>query len=182
MEKNSSPSNRVPGFPSAGRAGSTSRAAPAGRAAGPEKAPGTVEAASLGRGREPGHHGRFATAINCMDGRVQLPVINWMRENLSVDYVDMITEPGPDRLLAEGGAGVDSVKARVLISVNKHGSDTILMVSHDDCAGNPVSPAEHAEHLGRSINLIRSWKLPVKRVLGAWIGQDWKVQITEASA
>jgi len=38
---------------------------------------------------EKAHHGKFATAINCMDGRVQLPVINWLMENLSVDYVDI---------------------------------------------------------------------------------------------
>lgn len=131
--------------------------------------------------KEAGHHGRFATAINCMDGRVQLPVINWMKENLSVDYVDMITEPGPDRILAEGSsfAAVDSIRTRVLISVDKHGSDTILMVSHGDCAGNPVSREEHEEHLRRSIARIESWRLPVKRIIGAWIGADWKVEIIE---
>ncbi len=153
MEKKPSGSS-VPGFPSAGKA------APAEQA-----------------GHGAGHHGRFATAINCMDGRVQRPVIDWMTENLSVDFVDMITEPGPDRLLAEGHpAALDSIRARVLISVNKHGSDTILVAAHDDCAGNPVSRAEHEEHVRRSIALIESWKLPVK-ILGAWIGHDWKVRI-----
>ncbi len=117
-----------------------------------------------------------------MDGRVQLPVINWIMENLSVDYVDMITEPGPDRLLAEGeGAALDSIKARCLISVGKHGSDTILMVSHCDCAGNPVPRARHERQLRQSIACIQSWKLPVKRILGAWIGDDWKVVIVEPS-
>lgn len=127
-------------------------------------------------------HGRFGTAINCMDGRVQLPVINWMMQNLSVDYVDMITEPGPDKLLAEGNAtALESIKARVVISVTKHGSDTILMVSHADCAGNPVTRAQHEDHLRRSVTRILSWNLPVKRILGAWIGEDWKVEIIEAS-
>lgn len=117
-----------------------------------------------------------------MDGRVQLPVINWMMQNLSADYVDMITEPGPDKILAEGSAAAqDSIKARVLISVNKHGSDTILMVSHDDCAGNPVTREEHEEQLQQCLMKIRSWKLPVKRVLGAWIDDKWKLEIVDAA-
>jgi carbonic anhydrase len=141
-----------------------------------------VNAPSTAESHEQAHHGKFATAINCMDGRVQLPVINWLRENLSVDYVDMITEPGPDRILAEGTpAAQDAIKARVLISVNKHGSETILVAAHHDCAGNPVARAQHEEHIRRSIIRIHSWKLPVKRIFGAWIGENWKVEIIEAS-
>lgn len=137
---------------------------------------------SSGQTHRKGHHGKFVTAINCMDGRVQLPVINWMMQNLSADYVDMITEPGPDKILAEGSAAAqDSIKARVLISVNKHGSDTILMVSHDDCAGNPVTREEHEEQLQQCLMKIRSWKLPVKRVLGAWIDDKWKLEIVDAA-
>ena len=45
---------------------------------------------------------KFATAINCMDGRVQSPTIDYIKSNFNVDYVDMITEPGPNKILAEG--------------------------------------------------------------------------------
>ncbi len=180
MDKKPTARGRVPGFPTAGRP-----AARGEKAASREKASSRTKAAAApdqARSHEKGHHGRFATAINCMDGRVQLPVIDWMKENLPVDYVDMITEPGPDKLLAEGNtAALDSIRARVLISVNKHGSDTILVAAHDDCAGNPVSRAEHEGHVRQSIIRIESWRLPVKRILGAWIGDDWKVRIVEAS-
>ena len=44
----------------------------------------------------------FATAINCMDGRTQEPIISWAKKAFEVDYVDAITEPGPDKILAEG--------------------------------------------------------------------------------
>jgi carbonic anhydrase len=139
-------------------------------------------APSPAESHEQAHHGKFATAINCMDGRVQLPVINWLKENLAVDYVDMITEPGPDKMLAEGaGAAQDSIKSRVLISVNKHGSDTILVAAHHDCAGNPVARAQHEMHVRQSVIRIRSSNLPVKRIFGAWISEDWKVEIIEAS-
>ena len=43
----------------------------------------------------------FACAINCMDGRVQGAVKNYIKENYKIDYVDMVTEPGPNKILAE---------------------------------------------------------------------------------
>ncbi len=38
--------------------------------------------------------GKFVTAINCMDGRVQIPVIEYLKNNYGINYVDMITAPG----------------------------------------------------------------------------------------
>ena len=40
----------------------------------------------------------FYTTINCMDGRVQLPVISYLMERFGVQYVDAITGPGPGTL------------------------------------------------------------------------------------
>ncbi|MCK5258554.1 MAG: hypothetical protein KAJ69_03460 [Thermoplasmatales archaeon] len=117
----------------------------------------------------------FATAINCMDGRTQEPIIYWAKKTLEVDYVDAITEPGPDKILAEGSDTlVESIKNRVMISVNKHGSQNVIVVSHHDCAGNPVSKKEHLEQLKKSVDVISSWELGVK-IIGVWIGKNWKV-------
>ncbi|GAB4379897.1 MAG: hypothetical protein Kow0042_29680 [Calditrichia bacterium] len=44
---------------------------------------------------------RFCTAINCLDGRVQLPVIQHLKKRFKVDFVDVITEPGPNLILSE---------------------------------------------------------------------------------
>jgi Putative carbonic anhydrase len=38
----------------------------------------------------------FATCLNCIDGRVQIPVIEWITRNKGFKYVDMITKPGID--------------------------------------------------------------------------------------
>jgi hypothetical protein len=67
-------------------------------------------------------YGSFATAINCMDGRTQIPVIDYIRKKYKVDYVDMITEPGPIRILAENTdkPTIESIKRRVAISTEKH--------------------------------------------------------------
>jgi len=117
----------------------------------------------------------FGTAINCMDGRVQQPVIDWMKETLQVDYVDMITAPGPNKILALGPVELqDWIKSRVDISVEKHGSEVIVITGHDDCAGHPVTKDEHITHVEESMNLIREWNLPVK-IIGLWIDDSWKV-------
>jgi len=44
--------------------------------------------------------GTFGTAINCMDGRVQTPIADWVKMHFSVTWVDMITEAGADGILA----------------------------------------------------------------------------------
>jgi hypothetical protein len=46
-------------------------------------------------------NGKFITVINCMDGRVQLPVIEWLKKNYKADFIDTITEPGPNKILSE---------------------------------------------------------------------------------
>ena len=125
-------------------------------------------------------HGKFGTAINCMDGRVQLPVTNWLKQKYSLDYVDMITEPGPDKMLTKGTAEqIESIKSRVLISANAHGSQTILIAAHHDCAGNPVDREEHIRQVKECVKILRSWGLPVTNILGAWINENWTLEIVD---
>lgn len=124
------------------------------------------------------HKGKFGTAINCMDGRVQEPTINWLKQKYGLDYVDSVTEPGPDKMLTMGKPEqVESIKSRVLISVNAHGSDTIFIAAHHDCAGNPVSKEEHIKQVKECINIIKSWDLPVKNIVGAWIDENWNIHV-----
>ena len=120
-------------------------------------------------------HGKFGTAINCMDGRMQLPIINWMKKTYGFDYIDMVTEPGPDAIMAAGEAKIESIKARVTISVKAHGSDTILIAGHYDCAGNPVSKEEHISQTRKAVDVIKSWDLPVKTIIGVWVDHNWVV-------
>lgn len=119
---------------------------------------------------------KFATVINCMDGRTQLQTNEWIREEFGVDHVDTVTEPGPDRILSDpNDPQIDSVKIRVLISVKKHGSRNVVIVSHTDCWGNPVSKEEHLDQLKRSMVTVKEWGLRAN-VIGIWIGEDWKVE------
>lgn len=124
-------------------------------------------------------HGTFATVINCMDGRTQLPVNAFLKARYGVDYVDTVTEPGPEGILVGTGAPLmDSIRYRVAISVEKHGSKAVALVAHHDCAGNPVSPEQHKSQALRGLDVIQSWGFGVE-VIALWVGPDWHVEVLE---
>jgi len=119
---------------------------------------------------------KFGTAINCIDGRTQEIVIDYMKRNQNVDGVDMVTLPGADGILSgEKHTEIDLVKRAVTISVEKHGSSVIAVVGHHDCAGNPGDKEYHRVHLRKAMLKVASWNLPV-RVLGFYVNNKWKIE------
>lgn len=130
--------------------------------------------------RETMSESQFATAINCMDGRVQLPVIQWMKEQYSVQYVDMITEAGPNKVLTRGTPeAIESIKSKVEISCQSHGSKVVAVVGHHGCAGYPVTREQKCAKIKKSIELIHSWGFPVK-VVGLYVNENWEIEpVTE---
>ncbi len=121
--------------------------------------------------------GTFVTAINCIDGRVQRPVTDWLKIAGHADYVDMVTEPGPEKALTSGDAVLEqAIRAKVEISVNAHGSRVVACAAHFDCAGNPVSDAEHARQVRASVDVIAHWGLAV-RVIGLWVTENGYIEV-----
>ncbi len=121
--------------------------------------------------------GTFATAITCMDGRVQEPMRKWAMKEFGVDFVDVITDAGVDLQLTQSLIWQDDkFKGRVTTSVNKHGSRNVVLVGHHDCAGNPVTEEQHKVMIAKSCEKIISWGFPV-RVVGLWIGADWQPEV-----
>jgi len=120
---------------------------------------------------------KFVTAINCIDGRVQTCVTDWLKEKYQADFVDMITEPGADKVMAEGPADlVEAILKKVMVSVGSHHSGLIAVVGHYDCAANPVTDEEHLVQIKKGVEIIKGWGLPVE-VLGLWVGNSWKVSV-----
>jgi carbonic anhydrase len=117
--------------------------------------------------------GKFATSVSCMDGRIQLPLSKWIKENYSVDYVDTITEPGDDKTIANNSI-LESIKTKISISVNAHKSELVVISGHYDCAANPVSNEEHIEMIKKGVEIISSLNLGVK-VIGVWVDASWNV-------
>ena len=119
----------------------------------------------------------FGTSIHCMDGRIQEPLINYIKDNYSIKYIDTITEPGPCKILSENLeiSLIESIDRRVSISLEKHGSKIIFISGHHDCAGNPVSKESQVNQLIQSEAFLRS-KYPDVRIVKLWINEKWKVE------
>lgn len=115
-----------------------------------------------------------ATCLNCMDGRVQLPVITWIKENFPVDFVDVITEAGMDGVLA-AQEDISEIQRSIKVSVTLNKSTRLFVVGHHDCRGNPVQEARHCEDIARAVRRIAPlW--PAQEVVGLWVNARWQVE------
>ncbi len=115
----------------------------------------------------------FCTAINCMDGRVQLPVIQYLMDRFHVEYIDSITEAGPVRFFdGQGDPHVfQDILDRIDISVGKHDSHVIALCSHAGCAGNPAPDDVQKTQLAKAVPFLKE-KYPDCQVIGLWLDQD----------
>lgn len=125
---------------------------------------------------------KFVTSINCMDGRVQLPVIEFLMKEYNAHYVDMITEAGPNKILAEyqNFDIIDSIKARFKVSTEKHESKVVAIVGHYDCGGNPAADEEQIRQINAAVEKVSPWNENVQ-VIGLWVDSNWHVNRLEQS-
>ncbi len=116
-----------------------------------------------------------ATCLNCMDGRVQLPVLSWIKTNYPVDFVDVITEAGMDGVLARQ-ADISEVQRSIKVSVNVNKSTRLFVVGHYDCRGNPVDEQQHRQEILASVERLKPlW--PGQQVIGLWVNSSWQVEL-----
>jgi len=119
----------------------------------------------------------FTTVINCIDGRTQKPVTDYMKKTFGKNFVDTITYPGVDKVLGENYHEiVEQLKEEVEVSVSAHGSEVIAIAGHHFCAGNPVSKRNHRQNIKDAVELVKSWNLPVTTIIGLYVNKDWEVE------
>ena len=124
----------------------------------------------------------FCTAINCMDGRVQQPAAEFMKQRFDARYVDAVTEAGPAGILASGPESVtaQSIYRRVEISVTAHQSRALAIIAHAHCAGNPIADREQQVQVRQCLeHLIIQY--PDMEVIGLWIDDAWRVHEVTAT-
>ncbi|GEL78187.1 carbonic anhydrase [Tenuibacillus multivorans] len=118
----------------------------------------------------------FVTAINCMDGRVQEPVIKWLKDKYKAEYVDMITEAGPNKIILQGeDEQIGSLVEKVGISYYKHGSGVLAIVGHHDCAGNPIDKEEKVAQIKQSIKKVKTWGYKMN-IIGLYVNENWEIE------
>ena len=121
---------------------------------------------------------KFATAINCIDGRVQAAVAEFIKNSYNVDYVDMITVPGPDKLLSEykNIHEIESIKSKMLVSCSKHDSKLLFITGHYACAGSPCGKESHLRQIRKAVQNIKAWGLNLE-IAGIWLDKVHKASL-----
>ncbi|MDP6359719.1 MAG: hypothetical protein QF473_31655 [Planctomycetota bacterium] len=115
----------------------------------------------------------FCTAINCLDGRTQLPVVSYLTQRFGVEFVDIVSEAGPAGMLARNckSQGSRSIFRRIDISIKAHKSRAIAVVAHHDCAGNPKPATEQIEELRKCVEVLRK-RYSDLPVIALWVDAD----------
>jgi hypothetical protein len=119
----------------------------------------------------------FCTAISCIDGRIQLPVIDYLQNRFGVDYVDNVTEAGPVGILARDYESKDAVSIykRIEISIEAHASIGIAIIAHHDCAGNSIPDSEQIQQIYKCLKIL-SKRFSQIEIVGLWLDKDWTIQ------
>ena len=111
----------------------------------------------------------FATAINCIDGRVQLPVAEFARRQFKVEFVDMVTTAG-----AVANFHSDLIR-QVGISLDAHQSRGLVVAAHEGCVGNPVSEERQRVQCLELAEKV-AYAYPKIRIIPVWVSLDGRVE------
>lgn len=119
----------------------------------------------------------FATAVNCIDGRAQDPVSEWVRLHGNVKYVDVITAPGADGTLSQFKTDrARFIRDEVTLSVRRHQSAVVAVAGHFDCLANPCKFEVRKEQIIAAAERVKRWKLGV-RVVGLYVNEWSSVDV-----
>lgn len=118
-----------------------------------------------------------ATCLNCMDGRVQLPVLQWIKKNYKIDFVDVITEAGMDGVLSNQKY-IGEILRSINVSIKINKSTRLFIVGHYDCRGNPIEQEAHHREIIESVNRLKKY-WPSMPIIGLWVNKKWQVEIVK---
>ncbi len=119
----------------------------------------------------------FATAISCMDGRIQIKLQEYIKNKYDVLYVDTITLAGPVKVIARNQQKdlIHNLQLRSDISINIHQSNIIAVVGHHDCAGVTEDNKTQIEYIKSSVSAVKKWYKDVT-VIGLWFDEEFNIK------
>lgn len=118
---------------------------------------------------------KFGTVLQCLDGRPQRKVADYLTTSFGVRHLDSITTAGTVRHLAEQSEQTANLLANLGISIDKHGSRQVAVVAHYDCAGNPVTAKTQKEQVARAVTHLSELH-PEVEFIGLWLNEHWIVE------
>lgn len=121
---------------------------------------------------------KFGTVINCTDGRVQYPVMDYLKKNYAFDFFDAANEAGPLRTLTKNSdkCRLITLKEQIMTSLEEHNSKFIALVGHHDCKDNPGDRAFQETQLDEALDYLqRSFGTAITYV-GLYVNEEWEVE------
>ena len=116
-------------------------------------------------------------AVNCVDGRVQRPAIEYLKARFGVPYVDIVSEWNPAHVLARSHVSTQAraVVERVSLLVAAHDVAAVALVAHHGCEEAGEFDTDPVEELNTAVQHLAQ-HLSQRQVIGLWIDQMDSVQ------
>ena len=120
----------------------------------------------------------FGTVINCTDGRVQYPVMDYLKKKYDFDFFDSANEAGPLRTLTKNSdkCRLITLKEQIRTSLEEHGSTFIALVGHHDCTDNPGHRSFQERQLDEALDYLRRSFGNDITYVGLYVNENWEVE------
>lgn len=119
----------------------------------------------------------FATALSCIDGRIQRPVNEFLLAEFEVTYLDTVTRAGMIKYLT---ASYDPATTAIVVdldsSIRAHSPKRLALVAHQDCAGNPIDDEIQFRQLEDGLAHFRR-RYPELSIVGVWVDTAMNIEL-----
>ena len=121
---------------------------------------------------------KFGTLINCTDGRVQYPVMDYLKKSYDIEFFDAANEAGPLLTLTKKSnkCRLISLKEQIRTSLEEHHSKFIALVGHHDCTDNPGDRAFQESQMDEALDYLQRAFGKDKTYVGLYVNEDWAVE------
>lgn len=116
------------------------------------------------------------TVVNCMDGTIQLPVIEFAKRLWKVGWVDMITDAAPEKILFEAKEKetILRIHQNIKTSLREQKTKHLAIVSHSGCDTNKAPNDKKVEMLHCVVGDLKKIYQDTN-VIGIWIDEEGRI-------
>jgi hypothetical protein len=121
---------------------------------------------------------KFGTLINCSDGRVQYPVMDYLKKSYDIEFFDAANEAGPLLTLTKktDKCRLISLKEQIRTSLEEHNSKFIALVGHHDCTDNPGDRAFQEKQMNEALDYLQRGFGKDLTYVGLYVNENWEVE------
>lgn len=116
----------------------------------------------------------FCASIQCIDGRIHDAIFSYIKENYDIKYIDILSEPGIDGILAgDDPMYIDSIIRKLQICVDVHDVKEVFFSAHYNCLANPGTKEEHISQMNKGLEKLKV-RFPSLIFHKIWVDENWQ--------